>query len=253
MLKAIENLIDPYNLRARLFPAFLVLLPLGCAVAAWVPVELQVLGTLGSVAATLGIATLLQQIVRDAGKRVEPELYRRWGGKPSVRMLHYAHSVVNRQTLARCHAKIRELAPELAIPGSAEEEAKQPADALSAYESASDLLVGKTRSKEKFALQFEENMNYGYRRNVWGLRTWGLLASLVGAAVVAARVAVLWSQTEELAVVPSAALAVSLTNALFWLGMVNADWVRRAAEAYAYRLVLSADEIDSPAKAGVAK
>lgn len=249
MLKALENLIDPYNLRARLFPAFLVLLPLGCVIAAWVPIEIQALGALGSVAATLGIATLFQQLVRDAGKRVEPELYGRWGGKPSVRMLHYAHSSVNHQTLARCHAKVRESAPELAIPGSIEEEAKHPVEALTAYESASDLLVAKTRGKEKFALLFEENMNYGYRRNIWGLKTWGITTALVGSGVVTVRVVTLWLRTQELAVVPSVAGVVCVVIALFWSLTVNSDWVRRAADVYAHRLVLSADEIDSPKKA----
>ena len=249
MLKALENLIDPYNLRARLFPAFLVLLPLGCVIAAWVPIEIQALGTLGSVAATLGIATLFQQFVRDAGKRAEPGLYRRWGGKPSVRMLHYTHSSVNHQTLARCHSKVRELAPDLAIPASIEEEATNQAEALTAYESASDLLVAKTRSKEKFALLFEENMNYGYRRNIWALKTWGIATAAVGSVVIVNRVIILWLQTQELAVMPSVAGVVCLIILLFWSLAVTANWVRRAADAYSHRLIMSAEEIDTPKKA----
>lgn len=243
MLKAMENFLDAYNLRARLFPAFLVLAPIGLGVAAWMAIDYQLLGTLGSLAATMGFATLLQQLARDAGKRKEAALFKLWGGPPSVRMLYYAHSPLNRQTLARCHAKLRELAPQLKIPASLEEETKNTADALLAYESCNDLLIGKTRDKEKFGLLFEENMNYGFRRNLWGLKPHGLVTSTLGTAAAVARLVIDWRGSVEVSPVAIGAAAVSAFLVLAWTVLITPAWVRDAADAYARRLLACCDQL----------
>ncbi len=246
MTKALENLLDSYNLRARLFPATLVLLPLGLGAAAWVPIDVQGLGTLGALAASVGLATLLQQFARDEGKRKEDGLYRLWAGKPSVRMLSYAHSGLNRRTLTRCHAQLRALAPDLAIPASLEDEAKNPTDASVVYEACSDFLVAKTRDKDKFSLLFEENMNYGFRRNLWGLKPYGIATVLVGLAAIGFRVASVWQSQAQVEAIQVGCAAASFVLLLVWCFVVKPGWVRRAAEAYAGRLVLCCDQLEPP-------
>lgn len=248
MLKAMENLLDAYNLRARLFPAFLALVPVGLGVAAWVPVDYQLLGTLGGLGATLGFATLLQQIARDAGRRKEEGLFARWGGRPSVRMLDHAHSDINRQTLTRYHAKLRSMAPELKIPESLEEESARSADVLFAYESCNDILISKTRDKEKFALLAEENMNYGFRRNLWGLKPYGLVLAALGVAVAAARLIRDWLHGAEPTTAAVGCAAVSGFMFVVWVFVIKPDWVRTAATSYARRLIASCDQLGPPEK-----
>jgi hypothetical protein len=248
MLKALENLLDAYNLRARLFPVFLALAPLGLAIASWTPINFQLGASLGSLVATLGVATLLQQMARDAGKGKEERLFREWGGRPSVRMLYYAHTTINRQTLARYHAALRRLAPELRIPAHLEEETKNSSEALFAYESCNDLLLSKTRDKEKFGLLVEENMNYGFRRNTWGLKPVGVAASLVGLTVSGGRL--LRDSAIQLDLAP-AALAGSAASAallLAWAFIVTPKWVKIAADAYALRLLACCDELEGPSQ-----
>jgi hypothetical protein len=242
------SLLDAYNLRARMFPVFLVLFPLGAAVAAWVPVDYQLLGTLGSFFVTLGFAMLLQQLARDAGKNKEDGLFTQWGGRPSVRMLYYAHSKLNRKTLARCHAKLRELAPDLKIPADIEEESKNTADALFAYESCNDLLVNRTRDKEKFGLLFEENVNYGFRRNLWGLKPYGIVTALIGTVSAGAQITQHWINAHDMSVTSIGCVAVTVFLLMLWLFAIKPEWVRSAAESYAMRLVLCCETLEAPKK-----
>lgn len=243
-MKVMDNLLDAYNLRARLFPAFLVLAPVGLGVAAWFPLDYQLLGTLGSLGATLGVATLLQQLARDAGKRQGGDLFDQWGGPPSVQLLSYAASGLNRQTLARYHTKLGLLCPELKLPATPEEELARSADARIVYGSANDYLLNNTRDKEKFSLLFEENMNYGFRRNLLGLKSHGVVCVLAGAAACAARLA--WDWRTGAAVSEGAAgyAAVCVVLLVVWLRVINDRWVRRAADAYARRLVACCDQLE---------
>jgi hypothetical protein len=245
-MKEAGGILDMYNLRARMFPMFLVLGPVWLGLAAWLPLDYKTIGSIVSLLATLGVSTLMQQLARDAGKSKEQRLYDLWGGKPSVRMLFYAHSKLNRQTLARCHAKLKQLAPELRIPANLQEETQNSADALFAYESCNDLLISKTRDKEKFGLLFEENMNYGYRRNLWGLKPWGILTAVLGLVAATAHAALDLRQGGEFPAVPVACAVVALLLLVIWTAVVTPDWVRRAAEAYAQRLITSCDQLESP-------
>ena len=246
MLKAMENILDAYNLRARLFPAFIVLTPIGLGIAAWIPLDYQLLGTLGSVAVTMGFATLLQQFARDAGKWKENRLFERWGGRPSVRMLSYEHTALNRQTLGRCHAKLKELAPTLNLPDSLEVELQNPNESKFAYESCNDLLVNKTRDREKFGLLFEENMNYGFRRNLWGLKPFALVVVSAGFATSAAQLIHNWRFGSDVSLIAASCAALCLMLLILWLAVFKPAWVRQAADAYARRLIASCDQLESP-------
>jgi hypothetical protein len=228
-----------YNLRARLLPALVVFLPLGLAVMAWVPVDLKLWGTLGSLGATLGVAALLQQWVRDLGRQKQLALFQQWGGKPSVCALSYRFSTLNRTTLSDCHARLREFSPGLKIPASEEEEARDFAGAMSVYESCNDVLLEKTRDTKRFALLFEENMNFGFRRNLLGVKPYGLSIAMTGVVACPARVLYLWWQIEPVEFMPVLCAAGCLALALIWAFLINPQWVRRAAEVYANRLVVS--------------
>lgn len=242
-IKILDDFIDAYNLRARLFPALLMLLPVGLAVSAWFPVDLAAWGSLAGAGVAIGGATMLKQFARDQGKSKEAVLYAAWGGKPSVRMLSFRHSQLNRDTLARCHAKLRELDPTLKLPATITEEAADSVTALFAFESASDLLVEKTRDKQKFGLLFEENMNYGFRRNLWGLKPYGIALAACGLAACVVKSVLAYRTTEELPPVPAALAIGCVLSLVLWWRLIRPDWVRRAGDSYAHRLILSCQQL----------
>src|SRR5205814_9836356 len=127
---------------------------------------------------------VLAQFTRDAGKRVEPELFALWGGSPTTRLLRH-RDASNRTTLERWHGRLRMLMETVRIPTQAEE-AADPQGADQVYQSCVAFLKERTRDHSKFALVFAENCSYGFRRNTWGLRRIGISSTLVGMVVVGA-------------------------------------------------------------------
>src|SRR3954454_24014593 len=77
------------------------------------------------------------------------------------------------------------------LPVTAEEEARDPQAADRANEAGCAWLLAQTRDRKRFALLFEENVNYGFRRNFWAIKPLALTASIVTLA--ASTAAIAWS------------------------------------------------------------
>jgi len=92
-----------------------------------------------------------------------------WGGKPSTVKLRHRDTTNQRpheRTLPRHRASA---AARSQVPNATEETA-DPVAADSVYEAFGDFLRERTRDTKKCRLVFEELMNYGFRRNLWGWR-----------------------------------------------------------------------------------
>lgn len=230
-------LLDSYSRRARLVPTLLVLLPLGLVAIAWIPEGHLVWGAALSLIATAGGATLAAELSRDRGKAREQELFDGWGGCPTTRLLRHreASKVV---VLDQLHSRIGKLTG-VQLP-SPSEEAADPGAADQAYEACARALRGRTRDQRQFPLVFAENCSYGFRRNLWGLKPFGLVTSIAGLSVIGLSPG-LHSVPPE----PAALLAgISCTGlAAVWLFAVTPRWVRTPAEAYAQRLLEAADRL----------
>ena len=87
MSDILNTLFDPYDRKARLGPALLCGLPFVVSIVLLVPDLGALWATVGGILLYGGGATFLVQIGRDRGKALEPELFRSWGGKPSVAIL----------------------------------------------------------------------------------------------------------------------------------------------------------------------
>ena len=205
--------------------------------------RVDLVGLLGGALASVVLAAFLGQIARDQGKKRESELFRRWGGKPSALALSFVGGYFDRATLERVHRKLRELDASLHLPDSLEEETTDPARARAGYESANDLLLSRTRDHERFRLVFEENVNYGYRRNLWAMKSVGLLMATLGVAVSAARFIVMANDESSVIWSAGSGALVGVMLGLFWLTKVNPAWVRTAADAFAKQLVLAAQTL----------
>lgn len=179
--------LDRYSFHARLLPALTVTVPLVLAALPWLPADtfhakggwggIVKYGTSGAVGVAL--AYLLAQLSRGLGARLEGRLWREWGGRPSVAYLrHSSHELGARQKLD-LHARILRLNPNLHLP-SPEEERLDPAEADHCYERASSWLRGATRDPKRFQLLFEDNVAYGFRRNLLALRPFAWMAAGIG-------------------------------------------------------------------------
>jgi hypothetical protein len=193
--------------------------------------------TLGIVAGAIGVAAC--GLVRDAGRKLQPELWRSWGGSPSVRRLRWSENDVGR--LQRLHERLSGLVG-WTLP-SREDELADANAADERYEEALGVVRSRTRDQSRFRLLFAENVDYGFRRNMLGVRTTALIIAV--AALVTGVIAALltdgagWTRW-------AIAAGVSFGCGLYWWHVVTPDWVRRTAESYADRLLEAVDELAQP-------
>jgi hypothetical protein len=133
--------------------------------------------------AALGVFSfLLAQIGRDNGKKKEKELFKHWGGKPTNTILKHSNDHLDVHTKKRFHTKLEQIISDIKIP-TAEEEQKNPQTADAIYDNCTKYLIAKTRDSSKYFLLFKENINYGFRRNLWGMKTWALLIILISTSI----------------------------------------------------------------------
>ncbi len=156
----------------------------------------------------------MTQFGRDRGKALEPNLFQAWGGKPSVVMLRHRDARIPTAAKDRYRAFLERNVPQLKL-ATPQDEKRSPTKADEGYESATAWLLAQVTDRERFRLIFEENVNYGFRRNIWALKPLALLVDgLVIAAIVAA-IAVSWkgdaTSCSRLSISPHGPAACSLS------------------------------------------
>ncbi len=245
-LGPLSDLIDPYGRQARLFPALIAILPAALLLVAWFPSLWTTLGVLVSLATSLGVRLLFSQLGRDRGKRCEKRLYQSWGGKPSVSLLRHRDDRIDDHTKTRYRDFLQRKLPALTLP-SAAEETGDPVAADKIYESVTAWLLTQTRDTKKFSILFKENIAYGFRRNLWGLKPLGLTISVLGVATSTAILAY-QSVANGAAPAPEVLIATIAVWALLfvWIFIVTPEWVRLPAEAYGAQLLAACDTLDAP-------
>jgi hypothetical protein len=245
--KVVSKLPDEYDVRARLFPAFLALVPVVAVAFGCYQVELKVNTAFTGLLAYLGVFFLFANICREFGKRHEARLFKKWGGKPSTQLLRHSNCIIDSITKGRYH---RFLEKAITTPfTTASAEASSPVAADETYEGAVRWLLGKTRDKKKFSMLFQENIAYGFRRNSYGIR-WIAIVTCVASIIWTLIVAQVLSRSGiDLAKVPEmmtgqvVSLVVALVALLIWAFFFTERTIRTASFSYADMLLRSCDSL----------
>jgi len=189
------------------------------------------LSGLVALAVSVGMLQLLANLARDRGKSLEGTLFEQWDGMPSVRFFRHRDLTIPSPAKIKYHA-ILSKASKIKSP-SAKEEEQNPQQADEIYLSWSDFLRGKTRDTKKYSLLFKENIGYGFRRNLFGIRWFCVVSSLIGLGLTNAEV-IVGEQATDITVAVSLLLSV---YAVVFLFVVNRAWVKVVADAYAKQLI----------------
>ena len=248
------QIFDPYTFRARIQPALVVVLPLGFVMFALLPGHpffvTAFFGLLGAAGGTAVVA----QVGRELGRKKEPNLWKSWGGPPTTRLLRFRDSP-DQIVLHQWRAKIERLMG-YSLP-SRQEEAEDLAAADQKYEVAVSFLRESTRDTSKFPLVFAENINYGFRRNLWGMKPyglgvallatvccWGVFLSSVGLHEADSLLVNMFRNPDGVVVTRLIGSILNTAITAAWLLVISPQWVRTAAEAYAQSLLRSVDALD---------
>ncbi len=175
------------------------------------------------------------QIVREQGKAVEKRLLRAWVAFPSVTIFRHRDSSLDESTTLCLHRQLMCLV-EGTADVSRESEFGDPKEADATYRQWSEYLRVESRDSP---LVLEENTNYGFRRNLLGLKPTAIAICIIGAVACSIKIAV--DPPMMGAWVALVFVAAMLT---IWLIRINPFWVRQAAEAYAHRLIETAGSVE---------
>lgn len=231
--------LDEYERRARCAPGLLALLPIAVvAVVTGLRSNVVVSGISGVVIAGGG-SLVLVGVVRQRGRDIEARLLPTFGGWPTTALLRTAGASLSdplrdsrRKHVARV-AKFR-------LPTSAAE-AKDPAEADRLIEAAVAILRARTRDQAKFPLVFAENRNYGFERNMLGMRPIGVSIATVATLTIAGLI-----PTTDLGLPAIATgVATTLVTLLIWWRYPTDLRVKAAGERYAVALLDAAAAVDN--------
>jgi hypothetical protein len=234
---------DIYSRKARLYPALLVVLPIFLFAVVYLTIYKEYVHYLTAIAGLCGLTFLVAEFGRDRGKSKEPALYQYWGGKPTTVLMRHSCNLLDKHTRARYHRQLEDLINHLDLP-TAEEEAADLVAADELYESCTRYLLSKTRDTKKFNLLFKENISYGFRRNLWGMKTTGII---IGTACLLLNIIVIYFRFTATGAIfgLDVFLSILLTLVLLiWIFVINRDWVKIPAYAYAERLLETSGDID---------
>jgi hypothetical protein len=237
------SFLDTYTIRARLFPAVLAAAP--ALALAGVSVSWDKLA-LSQLIATIALGVLifvLADLARRRGKRVEPIIEQKLGGRPSA--LRHSDdtldSVSKQRYLDFLATKLNEAAP------SQEDEERAPDVTQRFYERGSAWLRENTRDTKKFRILFEENITYGFRRNLYGLKWPALILNI--AVVFVCAVVLMLSYFRQWQVDYSArflsVIAIAALHATYIFFAVTEQGVVEASKQYARQLALSCESFIS--------
>lgn len=243
------KLLDPYDIKARLFPGLLVILPAIAFLALLYGPKNPILVILVSVLSTCGGPYFLASFIRTWGQRAQENLYRKWGGQPSTILLRHRDKRLANQTKLR-YQQLATSKLGVTMP-SPDEEVQNPIAADNAYVAAADALRPLTVDKKKYPFVFKELVAYGFNRNAFGARWVGASIAIVVIAATLVHASVLQTtaplfQTQNLQFLKfSHVLTLTLSVALLfmWLFHFTPKTVEQAGFSYALRLWESLETI----------
>jgi len=246
MLSALASILNPYDRKVRLQPALLTGLPLFVCLVVLVSGFGWFWSAVSGVMLFCGATTWLTHFGRDRGKALEPALFRAWGGKPSVAMLRHRDERLSSSDKERYRAILRRMVPGLKL-ASLRKEQRSPEQADDGYQGATTWLLEQTRDRGRFELLFRENMNFGFRRNLWGLKPFALALDATAIAVVGlSSIGLLADITGGSPPANTTILMCALfvvAHASVFVMVVRSNWVRGAAEAYAGQLLAACNRL----------
>jgi len=225
-----------YSLKARVYPLIITLIPIVLVGIIYSFQLKSIYELLISLGVTTSLFFLFSQIGRDKGKKLENEMWEKWEGTPSTQILRFSNDTIDLHTKRRYHNFLKEKT-KIGNELTEEFETENLIDADSIYTSWSKYLISKSRDTKKYNLLFQENTNYGFRRNLLGLKPIAiaiiilLIIGSLGYSYFISNFKFVFSQEILLTGI------VLLLSLLFWLLIVNEKWIKYVAFEYAKRLM----------------
>lgn len=242
---------DEYELKARYWPLWLVIGPptmlIALAFSWWSNFEplYSSIGGGGAVGFWFAFFFWGKSKVRDRGKDLEEDIFRENDGRvvlPSVRFLRIRDNTINPREKERFKKKVGTFIDVAQWPTEKEEE-ESLRDCDVIYQDASYWLRKYVRRNLDTSMLDRENISYGFRRNLTGMKPIALSLILFSTVIC---VIIIQNKEGAHGDLMSLFFFVHLVCFLVWILAVNKFFVVRQANTYAKELIACAEEIDVP-------
>jgi hypothetical protein len=210
-------------------------------IAVWLPRVWTLLGGLTTILTACGSTLFLSEIARYFGRGVEKKMIAANGGKFTTIFLRHRDNTISFSTKRNYHALLKKKAKR-GMPTQASEEA-DPLGADDLYRGGVDWLLEATRSEKRFPLVRSENIYYGFRRNLLGLK--GIALLLLATCITLSAWQTFQAQhVDETRFWVGCILCFALcADAGAWLIIIRMPFVEDAGHAYALRLLAQCDRL----------
>lgn len=230
-----------YEIKARFFPALLILLPFLFTLLIWYPELIEFETSIIILIASIILLFFIAKISREAGLKVQAKLLNNWGGFPTTIFLRHRDSSIDYVTKERYHTFLSERISNIQIPSAAEENENPDLYDLH-YGSAVKWLLENTRDPMNYSMIHQDNSNYGFSRNMLGVKLVGILISFISLLLN------IYGAYDQYKFVISEfplkiwiAFLVSILFILLWVFFVNSNWVKSTSRAYARSLLATCE------------
>lgn len=225
---------DRYDINARLHPALLTVLPAFLFVFVWFPTLWTQFGAITAFVVACGVLFALTRLVRKLGHNVERKLGDRIGRNHTASLLSLTDNRLSPSMRSRCRAYI-EANSGLSLPSKYKEE-NNPQSARDERLVAVRWLLEHTRPTAVTTLLLNENISYGFARNLLGLKPYGIVI----ASIVFLGSAWLLFDT-SLGATPfllgAVLCGISFLTLVLWFLLVTEKSVEQASQVYAEKVL----------------
>lgn len=206
--------VDSYDIKARLAPALLLILPALITFWTYFSPEIEKITKVFSGIMSVVIYYALSVIVRHLGKKVEPSLWESWGGAPSTIIVSWKDNSIGNDLKAKYHKMISQ-DQDLPMP-TKEEELADPEVAMRQIDQAFERVKGVIRKEDKDGLWSIANSEYGFARNLYGSKWVWLIIIL---AMIATSAFFLWAAYSRVI------LLGFILNFIILIGSIILEWI----------------------------
>lgn len=216
----LSTFFNTYNLQARLLPLLIVLIPV-ILLAIYFGVYGNIISIGFSSLFCLSYGIFLTTLTRPYGKSVESRLFPSKDKLPSVVFLT-TNQAFNSNQLKRIKDNFNK-----------EFDTPYKYGSKDFWINVSETIRGSRRDLKKYPLVFEENCNYGFRRNLLGVKNIALLIAIISLVVILFNISFLRSINE----IGVFTIIFILFDIMIIVSKVNDTYVIDAANEYAKRLI----------------
>lgn len=225
---------DPYTLRVRISVGIIVMAPLILSIYLLIPGTRDISFTVILIIIAFGMCNFMISLSRHLGRKALKKCFT--GLLPAQQMLLPSDNSLDSITKKRYHRFLSSKVKNLTFTKDAE---TLNASCLSAV----NWLIAQTRDSNKFPLIKEETINFGFVKNLYGLKTIGIVISLFITVIEGAALFVKNKFGLDMIEYPNliASLIISLSFFLLWVCAINKELVIDSGKKYARALLSACD------------